>query len=124
MAPQTRPRIDPLGVDTYLRVRAETDCAALLGLGRPRTSRQFPINHLENDAPAGREHDEQEERDPDAVEPRQALVAVLWSPVLRRRLAHGLSIGGPARLLSSQRASSALHHRPVLRVVGIVLFRS
>ena len=46
MAPQTLRRIDPFGFDTYLRVRAETDRAALLGLGRPRTSRQFPINHL------------------------------------------------------------------------------
>jgi response regulator NasT len=46
MAPQTRRRTDPLGFDTYLRVPAETDRAALLGLGHPRTSRQFPINHL------------------------------------------------------------------------------
>ena len=53
MAPQTRRRIDPLGSDTYLRVRAETDRAALLGLGRPRTSRKFPINHLGGDQAAG-----------------------------------------------------------------------
>ena len=46
MAPQTRRRIDPFAFDTYLRVRAETDRAALLGLGRPRTSRRFPVNHL------------------------------------------------------------------------------
>jgi len=46
MAPQTRRRIGSLWLDTYLWVRAEPDRAARLGLGRPRTSRQFPINHL------------------------------------------------------------------------------
>ena len=49
MAFQTR-RFDPFGFDTYRRVRAETDRAARLGLGRHRTSRQFPINHLANRA--------------------------------------------------------------------------
>jgi len=47
MTPQTEHRIDPFGSDTYLPVRAETARAARLGLGRPRTSRQFPINHPE-----------------------------------------------------------------------------
>src|SRR6476619_1817919 len=46
MAPQTRRRIDPFGSGTYLRVRAETERAGLLGLGHPRTARQSPINHL------------------------------------------------------------------------------
>ena len=52
MASQTRRRIGTVGLDTYLRVRAEPDRAALLGLGRPRTSRQFPINHLGMSGPA------------------------------------------------------------------------
>jgi len=46
MAPQTRRRIEPFGSGAYLGVHAETDRAALLGLGRPRMSRQFPINQL------------------------------------------------------------------------------
>jgi len=46
MAPQTLRRIDPFGSGTYLRVRTGTDRVARLGLVRPRTSRQVPVNHL------------------------------------------------------------------------------
>jgi len=46
MALQTRRRIDPGGSDTYLRVRVGTARVALLGLERPRTSRDPPIKHL------------------------------------------------------------------------------
>ena len=45
--PQTRRRIGTVGSDPYPRVRAETDRIAMLGVGRHRTSRQLPINHLD-----------------------------------------------------------------------------
>ena len=51
MAPQTLRWIAPSGHGPYLRVLAAPGRCARLGLGRPRTSRQLPLNHLEQQRP-------------------------------------------------------------------------
>src|SRR5262245_41875679 len=93
MAPQTRRRITPSGHGPYLWVLATPGRCARLGLGRPRTSRQLPINHLAHegraphaDLPASGRSGEEVERSErllerrDHVDPRGALARLVDEP--------------------------------------------
>ena len=51
---------------------------------------------LENHAPRGGENDQQQEDDPDPVEPGKALIAGLWGTASGGRLAHRLPLSAPS----------------------------